>query len=267
MGDFPPSIPSTTAPSGPPPALAKKVKKVLETNLEDPDLSVALAELSTFYGANTFESRRALRGAIEKRSVQISQSLVSSFAGVLAELDKVEADIAVLAECSTRMQQRVKAAHSTTSQVVQITEQLQMKETETQAHKALISAFLSQFRLSPHELQVACCWLPCHDAGCCAEYFARPQVLQVDQISDEFLLILVRLGEIQTKCRQLLRYHHKTALMELVDETNSLQESAYGRLYRWLQQQFSSISPDVSDLPVLVRRGLQALRVRPFSGG
>ncbi len=85
----------------------------------------------------------------------------------------------------------------------------------------------------------------------------------MDAISDEFLSILSKLGEIQTKCRQLLRFHHKTALMELVDETNALQETAYGRLLRWLQQQFSAISPEVSDLPLLLRRCLQALRSRP----
>ena len=84
----------------------------------------------------------------------------------------------------------------------------------------------------------------------------------METVTDEFLAVLARLGDIQTKCRQLLRFHHKTALMELVDETNALQESGYGRLYRWLQQQFSTISPEVSDLPILVRRGLQSLRTR-----
>ena len=145
---------SGTAVTGPSPALAKKVKKILEINIDEPDLAVALGEISSFYGPNTFENRRSLRSSIEKRNVQISQSLVQSFSGVISALDKVESDINILAECSSRMQQRVKAAHSTTSQVVSITEQLQRKETETQAHKALISAFLSQFRLSPQELQV-----------------------------------------------------------------------------------------------------------------
>ena len=88
-------------------------------------------------------------------------------------------------------------------------------------------------------------------------------MLQVEAISEDFLALLVKLGEIQTKCRQLLRFHHKTALMELVDETNALQEAAYGRLYRWLQTQFAAMSPESSDLPALIRKGLQALRSRP----
>ena len=45
------------------------------------------------------------------------------------------------------------------------------------------------------------------------------QILQVDAISEEFLSLLTKLGEIQSKCRQLLRFHHKTALMELVGTT------------------------------------------------
>ena len=117
------------------------------------------------------------------------------------QLTKVENDVGELAKSTERMQQRVKAAHATTSQIVRITEQLQRKETESSAHQALVTEFLGHFRLSPVEMQI----------------------LQTDDISDEFLRVLSKVADIQSQCRQLLRVHHKTALMDLVDETSSLQ--------------------------------------------
>lgn len=177
------------------------MKKVLDTRIEAPELSVALKELSTFYGPNTLESRRNLRSSIERRGVQVSQNLVEVFGGVMQQLDKIDGDVAQLAVCTQRMQERVKAAHANTSQIVRITEQLQRKESESSAHQALITEFLGHFRLSQAEMQV----------------------LQTGQVSDDFLRVLSKVGDIQTQCRQLLRVHHKTALMDLVDETSSLQ--------------------------------------------
>ncbi len=191
-------------------------------------------------GTNTLENRRNLRTSIERRSVQVSQNLVSCFDDVMASLEKVEKDVAMLANCTERMQQRVKAAHSTTSQVVRITEQLQRKEAESIAHQELVTEFLSRFRLQPHEMQKLC-----HE-----------------QISEDFLSTLARVGEIQGQCRQLLRVHHKTALMDLVDETASLQETGYDRLYRWMQTQCSQLEGDMPEVPPLVRRGMNALRGR-----
>ncbi|KAJ1479685.1 hypothetical protein T484DRAFT_1813428 [Baffinella frigidus] len=94
-----------------------QVKKVVDMRLDAPELAVALKELSEFYGPNTLENRRNLRSSIERRGVEVSKRLVSTFGDVMKKLDMVEGHVAVLAECSTRMQQRIQAAHATTSQV------------------------------------------------------------------------------------------------------------------------------------------------------
>jgi len=182
-------------------SFSSQVKKVLDTRVEAPELSVALKELSAFYGPNTLESRRNLRSSIERRGVQVSQNLVEVFGGVMQQLDKIDGDVAQLAVCTQRMQERIKAAHANTSQIIRITEQLQRKESESSAHQALITEFLGHFRLSEAEMQI----------------------LQTEPVSDDFLRVLAKVGDIQAQCRQLLRVHHKTALMDLVDETSSLQ--------------------------------------------
>jgi hypothetical protein len=44
------------------------------------------------------------------------------------KIDTMQGHVTQLSECAERMQQRIKAAHAKTSQVVKITEQLQRKE-------------------------------------------------------------------------------------------------------------------------------------------
>ena len=92
--------------------------------------------------------------------------------------------------------------------MLKLTEQLQKKEHTAEAHKNLVLAFLDRFRLKPSEMQL----------------------LQTGEVSDPFLEVLDRVGQIQSESKQLLRVHHKTALMDIVDEAASLQEKGFDRL-------------------------------------
>jgi len=165
---------------------------------------------------------------------------VSSFGDVMKKLDIVEGHVAVLSECSKRMQQRIQAAHATTSQVVKMTEQLQRKETAAEEHRAVVSEFLARFRLRPAEVHI----------------------LNHEPVSEEFMDVLARVGRIQLDVRQLLRVHHKTALMDIVDEASALQEKGFDRLYKWLQTMLAGMDGDASEVSPLVRRGFRTLRTR-----
>jgi len=185
----------------PSPAIVKKVRKVVETRLDAPELAIALQQLSEFYGPNTLENRRNLRSTIERRSVDVNKKFVGCFADVMAKLERVEQHVERLADCSHRMRQRLQAAQTTTSQVLTITEQLQKKEVTAEAHKEVVQAFLARFRLQPNEVAV----------------------LSSGEISEEFLVVLSRVAQIQAESKRLLRVHHKTALMDVVDEAGALQ--------------------------------------------
>lgn len=54
------------------PGLSRKLKKVLESRTETPDLLASLKTLSTFYEENTPHARRNLRSTIEKRALSIN---------------------------------------------------------------------------------------------------------------------------------------------------------------------------------------------------
>lgn len=60
------------------PGLSRKLKKVLESRTDSPDLLSSLNTLSSFYTDNTPQSRRNLRSTIEKRSLSINLEFLAA---------------------------------------------------------------------------------------------------------------------------------------------------------------------------------------------
>jgi hypothetical protein len=60
------------------PGISRKLKKVLETRTDSPELLASLATLSTFYGENTLHARRALRTTIERRGLTINEEFLQA---------------------------------------------------------------------------------------------------------------------------------------------------------------------------------------------
>lgn len=64
------------------PTVTRRLNKVLETPVDNPDSVLALQNLSTFYGKNSLAARRNLRGQIEKRGVEINEEFLNIFLNV-----------------------------------------------------------------------------------------------------------------------------------------------------------------------------------------
>lgn len=60
------------------PGLSRKLKKVLETRLDSPEILSSLSTLSSFYTDNSPQARRNLRSTIEKRSLDINHDFLSA---------------------------------------------------------------------------------------------------------------------------------------------------------------------------------------------
>lgn len=58
------------------PGLSRKLKKVLETRTDTPDLLASLNTLSSFYTDNNPHARRNLRSTLEKRSLSINHDFL-----------------------------------------------------------------------------------------------------------------------------------------------------------------------------------------------
>lgn len=84
------------------PGLARKLKKVLETRTDSPDLLASLGALSSLYTDNTQQARRSLRATIERRGLSINEEFLRASESAQKALDAVELEVAGLAECCER---------------------------------------------------------------------------------------------------------------------------------------------------------------------
>lgn len=60
------------------PGLSRKLKKVLESRTDTPEVLGSLNTLSTFYSDNTPQARRNLRSTIEKRGLGINREFLQA---------------------------------------------------------------------------------------------------------------------------------------------------------------------------------------------
>lgn len=81
------------------PGLSRKLKKVLETRTDSPDLLDSLATLSTFYSENTPPARRNLKSSIEQRALAINHHFLLASLPAQQALDRVEEEVNTLAHC------------------------------------------------------------------------------------------------------------------------------------------------------------------------
>ncbi|GFZ16303.1 hypothetical protein Acr_25g0007120 [Actinidia rufa] len=81
------------------PGLSRKLKKVLDTRTDTPDLVASLSTLSDFYADNNPHARRNLRSIIEKRSLSINHDFLLASDAAQQALDRVEEEVNALAEC------------------------------------------------------------------------------------------------------------------------------------------------------------------------
>lgn len=84
------------------PGLARKLKKVLETRTDSPELLASLGTLSSFYTENTQQSRRNLRATVERRGLSINEEFLRASESAQKALDAVELEVAGLADCCDR---------------------------------------------------------------------------------------------------------------------------------------------------------------------
>lgn len=60
------------------PGVSRKLKKVLETRTDSPDLQASLGALSTFYEHNTPQARRNLKSSVEQRALAINRHFLDA---------------------------------------------------------------------------------------------------------------------------------------------------------------------------------------------
>ncbi|GLJ07686.1 hypothetical protein SUGI_0072490 [Cryptomeria japonica] len=224
------------------PGLSRKLKKVLESRTDSPDLLASLNTLSTFYTNNTQQARRNLRSTIEKRALAINDEFLAASESAQKALDAVEQEIAGLAECCEKIGKALDTCSASTGDIITTTERLKQELESTTQRQEIVSCFLRDYQLSPEEVSA----------------------LREEELNENFFKALARVQEIHNNCKMLLRTHHQRAGLELMDMMAVYQEGAYERLCRWVQAECRNLgdndTPEVTDL---LKTATRCLKERP----
>ncbi|KAM3322594.1 conserved oligomeric Golgi complex subunit 6 [Capsicum chacoense] len=224
------------------PGLSRKLKKVLETRTDTPDLLASLNTLSEFYTENTPHSRRNLRSTIEKRSLSINEEFLLSSAAAQKALDRVEKEVNEIVECCDKIALALSGCNATTADIISTTERLKQEFEVTTQRQEIVSCFLRDYQLSPEEINA----------------------LREEDLDENFFKALAHVQEIHANCKVLLRTHHQRAGLELMDMMAMYQEGAYERLCRWVQTECRRLGDvDNPEVGELLRTAVRCLKERP----
>ncbi|EEH55413.1 uncharacterized protein MICPUCDRAFT_34570 [Micromonas pusilla CCMP1545] len=224
------------------PGLARKVKKVLETRADSPEIVACLRGLSEFYTENTPEARRGLRLSIERRGLDVNREFLDASSNARDALSEVDAQLdGLLAGCQ-RISSALDSSRARTRVLLRETSRLAEEKRAIEERKRTIKTFSVDFQLKDEEIAL----------------------LKSDDVTGAFFDALARVQEIHANCRALLRTRHQRAGMELMDQMASHQEAAHERLCRWVQGECAALAEDdAGEVPELLSRAMSALRARP----
>ncbi|RRT36204.1 hypothetical protein B296_00055173 [Ensete ventricosum] len=124
------------------PGLSRKLKKVLETRTDSPDLLSSLATLSTFYADNTPQARRNLRSSIEQRALAINHHFLD--ASLSAQQLKAHSYLS--------LSHIHKEHYFLSGDIISTTERLKQELELTTQRQEIVSCFLRDYQLSNDEV-------------------------------------------------------------------------------------------------------------------
>ena len=120
--------------------------------INDRDLQLALEHVSALQGGNLLDERQNLRGQIERRNVEISQSLLTLFGDVQSELTDVERTVGDMRRTCSELDARLQRTKELSGKLIQQTDGLAKQHETLQAERVVASQFLARFQLTEAEL-------------------------------------------------------------------------------------------------------------------
>ena len=218
-------------------ALQRKVAKLLSSkgrfsSDEVVECAMGLSEVIA-EGDNNRESRRRLRSTLERRSVHIHSSLVTSFQAVDAQLTTLASSLtSLLTQCERTLAQ-LSSVKQSNALLVNATSQLQADAAELVRKEELVRAFLATFQLSEEDARA----------------------LDEGEVNAAFFQALSRIGGIRERCQQLLLNSHQRIGLDILDGLGKRLEKGYERLYRFVQREAATLTtlpaPDSPFIPAL----------------
>mmetsp|Transcript_3665 Transcript_3665/g.7448 ORF Transcript_3665/g.7448 Transcript_3665/m.7448 type:complete len:657 (-) Transcript_3665:196-2166(-) len=229
-------------------SLQAKVRRLLAANasMASPAILASLKGVSEFIpsGKNDLAARRQLQHKLEERNLQHCKQLLARFGCVSRMLVDAEETLDNLQRSIEDASTRVQAVRDSTGALVEQASALNHERSILQKKNEVVGSLLQQFQLQPEH------------------------VLALEskngQIGPSFLDALDRVNEIKTNCKHLLEKYQRVGL-EIVERLAKRQESAYRKLFHWVQGQIPVVAArsDATTIDPTFKRALNLLKQRP----
>lgn len=230
--------------------LDRKVKRVCELRLDDPELVEALEVVREFWTENTAEARRNLRGDLERKSLEMVEGFLGSFDAVRHALVAVERRAGELEERVSVVASQVVGADEASRKLCAEYEALSKREEELQTRRQEAEQVLSKYKLRTDEVAVLESG-DLEDRAVAARFFDALERARKGRESAE--------GSLEGEGNL-----SPAAIFGMVEALGAQHEHALARLYEWTVAQLDKpeAAAALEDDAHPLRRALQALALR-----
>jgi hypothetical protein len=148
-----------------------------------------------------------------------------------------------LQQICTEMRKHVTLSKQETAAVLDESATLmeQRRETETKQH--LLDAFNKHFVVPEDDLNLLT------STG--------------EPVNEQFFVVLARVKQIHNDCQVLLGGEDQRLGLEIMEQSSKQLNSAYQKLYRWIQKEFNSLNLEDPQINSSIRQALRVLAERP----
>ncbi|RKF61444.1 Conserved oligomeric Golgi complex subunit 6 [Erysiphe neolycopersici] len=223
--------------------LASKVNSILSMSYADSDIKDALCILDTRGLSNTNATRRQLRYDIQKEVIKSNGFIIEELGYVSAQLKKIGATIVRLNESCKEIKSYVSNAQDESASTLEQASSLLTEKDQVETKEQLVKAFNAHFILSDDELSIL-----------------SSSAMSVD---DEFFMVFYKAKKIQKDCEILLGTENQRLGLEIMEQVSSSLNSAFQKLFRWIQLEFKYLNLENPQITSSIRRALRVLAERP----
>ncbi|MCJ1307775.1 Golgi transport complex subunit 6 [Agyrium rufum] len=224
-------------------ALSNRLGSILSASYADGETRDALKILDERQLTNSAEARRNLRLDIQREVISCNGDIIKDFGQVAKQLRRIGSTIENLNRCCQDMRSHIQAANREVAPIVEEAAPLFAQQREVEVKRKLHDAFKAHFIIPEEELTAL-----------------TSMSVPVD---DQFFLTLTRLKRIHADCQILLGSENQQLGLDLMDRSSRSLNSAYQKLFRWIQREFRTLNLENPQIGASIRRSLRVLAERP----
>ncbi|MCJ1287686.1 Golgi transport complex subunit 6 [Xylographa opegraphella] len=224
-------------------AISTKLSSILSASFVDAEIREALHTLDERETRNTPETRRNLRLNAQKEVIEHNGDIIRDFGHVAEQLKRIGSTIESLNRCCEDLREHVAIAHRETGSVLEEANSLFIRKQESETKKQLLDAFVEHFVISEDDL----------------ETLTSPNT----PVDDRFFANLSRLKKVHKDCQVLLGSENQQLGLDLMDKSSRDLNTAFQKLYRWIQKEFRNLNLETPQMNTSIRRSLRVLAERP----